>query len=94
MKTLSAFLTLTLPFWKGRKATVLWILLLITLFFELAFVQVSVLINTWNKEFYDALTVFDGQVLKPLLFNYIAFIFLIVATIVLSCWFGKKLCFS
>lgn len=85
---------LVLPFWKGRKALALWILLFVTLFFELAFVQVSVWINTWNKEFYDALTVFDGQVLKPLVLDYIAFIFLIVATIVLSNWFGKKLCFS
>ncbi|MEJ5081321.1 ABC transporter ATP-binding protein/permease [Ochrobactrum sp. MYb379] len=94
MNTLSAFVTLVLPFWKGRKATGLWLLLLVTLFFELAFVQVSIWINTWNKEFYDALTVFDGQLLKPLVLEYIAFIFLIVATIVLSSWFGKKLCFS
>ncbi|MCL8000109.1 ATP-binding cassette domain-containing protein [Brucella sp. 21LCYQ03] len=94
MKTLSAFVTLVLPFWKGRKATGLWLLLLVTLFFELAFVQVSVWINTWNKEFYDALTVFDGRLLKPLVLEYIAFIFLIVATIILSSWFGKKLFFS
>ena len=56
MKTLKQFFEILRPHWFGKGAAKLWALLLLALGFSLAIIKISVLMNAWDKRFYDALS--------------------------------------
>lgn len=93
MKTLRYFYQLAAPYWFNKKNWLAWLLLASVIGFALYIIRVGVYINTWNKEFYDAIADFDGDRIMPLLFQYLFFIALIVGCIGMGNWLNKVLLF-
>lgn len=93
MKTLRYFYQLAAPYWLNKKNWQAWLLLALVIGFALFIIRVGVYINTWNKEFYDAIADFDGDRIIPLLFRYLFFIALIVGCIGIGNWLNKVLLF-
>lgn len=91
MNTLSQFIQLISPYWLGPKQWLAWLLLFGTLSASLAIVQISVLINEWNKAFYDALTAFQTELILPLMWQYLGYIAIVVLLITAGNWLRKLL---
>lgn len=91
MNTLRSFISLAKPYWGNTSHWFSWLLLISVLGFNLAIIGISVLINQWNKVFYDALIAFESQKILPLLFTYLSYMALIVLCIVCGNWLKKLL---
>lgn len=94
MKTFRAFLRLAVPFWIGGAHPRPWLLLAAMVACSLGFVRVSVAINAWNKEFYDALAAFDAGAIPGLAAAYAVYLTLAVVAIAAGNWFLKRLAFD
>ncbi|MGX2986816.1 ABC transporter ATP-binding protein/permease [Ursidibacter sp. B-7004-1] len=93
MNTISRFLRLAKPFWCNKHQGVAWLLLFLVIIFALLIIQISVWITEWNKDFYDALAEFNGEIMPKLVIQYLGYILLIVGFIVCGNWLRKVLIF-
>ena len=91
MKTLKQFFEILRPHWFGKGAAKLWVLLLLALGFSLAIIKISVLMNAWDKRFYDALSELKGELIPALVGEFLLYTALIVLFIVCGSWFRKLL---
>ena len=91
MKTLKHFFEILRPHWFGKGAAKLWALLLLALGFSLAIIKISVLMNAWDKRFYDALSELKGELIPALVGEFLLYTALIVLFIVCGNWFRKLL---
>ncbi len=91
MKTLRHFFEILRPHWFGKGAAKLWALLLLALGFSLAIIKISVLMNAWDKRFYDALSELKGELIPALVGEFLLYTALIVLFIVCGSWFRKLL---
>ena len=91
MKTLKQFFEILRPHWFGKGAAKLWTLLLLALGFSLAIIKISVLMNAWDKRFYDALSELKGELIPALVGEFLLYTALIVLFIVCGSWFRKLL---
>ena len=91
MKTLKQFFEILRPHWFGKGAAKLWALLLLALGFSLAIIKISVLMNAWDKRFYDALSELKGELIPALAGEFLLYTALIVLFIVCGSWFRKLL---
>ena len=91
MKTLKHFFEILRPHWFGEGAAKLWALLLLALGFSLAIIKISVLMNAWDKRFYDALSELKGELIPALVGEFLLYTALIVLFIVCGSWFRKLL---
>ena len=91
MKTLKQFFEILRPHWFGKGAAKLWVLLLLALGFSLAIIKISVLMNAWDKRFYDALSEFKGELIPALVGEFLLYTALIVLFIVCGSWLRKLL---
>ena len=91
MKTLKHFFEILRPHWFGKGAAKLWALLLLALGFSLAIIKISVLMNAWDKRFYDALSELKGELIPALVGEFLLYTALIVLFIVCSSWLRKLL---
>ena len=91
MKTLKQFFEILRPHWFGKGAAKLWALLLLALGFSLAIIEISVLMNAWDKRFYDALSEFKGELIPALVGEFLLYTALIVLFIVCGSWLRKLL---
>ena len=91
MKTLKQFFEILRPHWFGKGAAKLWALLLLALGFSLAIIKISVLMNAWDKRFYDALSELKGELIPALVGEFLLYTALIVLFIVCSSWLRKLL---
>ena len=90
MKTLKQFFEILRPHWFGKGAAKLWALLL-ALGFSLAIIKISVLMNAWDKRFYDALSELKGELIPALVGEFLLYTALIVLFIVCGSWLRKLL---
>ena len=91
MKTLKQFFEILRLHWFGKGAAKLWALLLLALGFSLAIIKISVLMNAWDKRFYDALSELKGELIPALVGEFLLYTALIVLFIVCGSWFRKLL---
>nr|WP_314870118.1 SbmA/BacA-like family transporter [uncultured Campylobacter sp.] len=91
MKTLKQFFEILCPHWFGKGAAKLWALLLLALGFSLAIIKISVLMNAWDKRFYDALSELKGELVPALVGEFLLYTALIVLFIVCGSWLRKLL---
>ena len=91
MKTLKHFFEILRPHWFGEGAAKLWALLLLALGFSLAIIKISVLMNAWDKRFYDALSELKGELIPALVGEFLLYTALIVLFIVCGSWLRKLL---
>ena len=91
MKTLKQFFEILCPHWFGKGAAKLWALLLLALGFSLAIIKISVLMNAWDKRFYDALSELKGELIPALVGEFLLYTALIVLFIVCGSWLRKLL---
>jgi len=91
LKTLKQFFEILRPHWFGKGAAKLWALLLIALGFSLAIIKISVLMNAWDKRFYDALSELKGELIPALVGEFLLYTALIVLFIVCGSWLRKLL---
>ena len=91
MKTLKQFFEILRPHWFGEGAAKLWALLLLALGFSLAIIKISVLMNAWDKRFYDALSELKGELIPALVGEFLLYTALIVLFIVCGSWLRKLL---
>ncbi|WP_298024696.1 SbmA/BacA-like family transporter [uncultured Campylobacter sp.] len=91
MKTLKQFFEILRPHWFGKGAAKLWALLLLALGFSLAIIKISVLMNAWDKRFYDALSELKGELIPALVGEFLLYTALIVIFIVCGSWLRKLL---
>jgi len=91
LKTLKQFFEILRPHWFGKGAAKLWALLLLALGFSLAIIKISVLMNAWDKRFYDALSELKGELIPALVGEFLLYTALIVLFIVCGSWFRKLL---
>ena len=91
MKTLKQFFEILRPHWFGKGAAKLWTLLLLALGFSLAIIKISVLMNAWDKRFYDALSELKGELIPALVGEFLLYTALIVLFIVCGNWLRKLL---
>ena len=91
MKTLKQFFEILRPHWFGKGAAKLWTLLLLALGFSLAIIKISVLMNAWDKRFYDALSELKGELIPALVGEFLLYTALIVLFIVCGSWLRKLL---
>lgn len=91
MKTLKQFFEILRPHWFGEGAAKLWALLLLALGFSLAIIKISVLMNAWDKRFYDALSELKGELIPALVGEFLLYTALIVLFIVCGNWLRKLL---
>lgn len=91
MKTLKQFFEILRPHWFGKGAAKLWALLLLALGFSLAIIKISVLMNAWDKRFYDALSELKGELIPALVGEFLLYTALIVLFIVCGSWLRKLL---
>lgn len=91
MKTLKQFFEILRPHWFGKGAAKLWALLLLALGFSLAIIKISVLMNAWDKRFYDALNELKGELIPALVGEFLLYTALIVLFIVCGSWLRKLL---
>lgn len=91
MKTLKQFFEILRPHWFDKGAVKLWALLLLALGFSLAIIKISVLMNAWDKRFYDALSELKGELIPALVGEFLLYTALIVLFIVCGSWFRKLL---
>lgn len=91
MKTLKQFFEILRPHWFGKGAAKLWALLLLALSFSLAIIKISVLMNAWDKRFYDALSELKGELIPALVGEFLLYTALIVLFIVCGSWLRKLL---
>lgn len=69
-------------------------MLALTLGFSLAVIKISVLMNAWDKKFYDAISAYKGELIVPLTAEFLLYTALIVSFIVCGNWFKKLLIIS
>lgn len=93
MEVLFQFFKLAKPFWFNRKHWLDWLLLILIISLALAIINVSVWLAEWNKAFFDALAVFNAEIMPNLIATYIGYIALVVLFIVSSSWLNKVLVF-
>ncbi|QDG94584.1 ABC transporter ATP-binding protein/permease (plasmid) [Rhizobium sp. NIBRBAC000502774] len=93
METFRAFLRIAAPYWGSYVRWREWLILAAAIGCSLAFIRVTVAINTWHKEFYDALAAFDGAIMPALLLRYLGYLALIVGFIAAGNWLGKVVVF-
>lgn len=93
MKTLLQFFSLCRSFWWQRQQWKAWLMLIAVVSLSLSFIQVSVLLTNWNKDFYDALAHFEQAKMPKLIAEYLIYISLIVFLVVTSSWIRKALVF-
>lgn len=91
MKTLKQFFEILRPHWFGKGVAKLWALLLLALGFSLAIIKISVLMNAWDKRFYDALSELKGELIPALVGEFLLYTALIVLFIVCGSWLRKLL---
>ena len=91
MKTLKHFFEILRPHWFGKGAAKLWALLLLALGSSLAIIKISVLMNAWDKRFYDALSELKGELIPALVGEFLLYTALIVLFIVRGSWLRKLL---
>jgi len=91
LKTLKHFFEILRPHWFGKGAAKLWALLLLALGFSLAIIKISVLMNAWDKRFYDALSELKGELVPALVGEFLLYTALIVLFIVCGSWLRKLL---
>jgi len=91
LKTLKQFFEILRPHWFGKGAAKLWALLLLALGFSLAIIKISVLMNAWDKRFYDALSELKGELIPALVGEFLLYTALIVLFIVCGSWLRKLL---
>jgi len=91
LKTLKQFFEILRPHWFGEGAAKLWALLLLALGFSLAIIKISVLMNAWDKRFYDALSELKGELIPALVGEFLLYTALIVLFIVCGSWLRKLL---
>ncbi len=72
---------LSKPYWKSEEKGIAWALLLAIVALNLALVYMSVILNKWNSDFYNALQELDKQAFSQLLLKFaiIAAIFITIA---------------
>uniref|UniRef100_UPI00260B6EA0 ABC transporter ATP-binding protein/permease n=1 Tax=uncultured Campylobacter sp. TaxID=218934 RepID=UPI00260B6EA0 len=88
---LKQFFEILRPHWFGKGAAKLWALLLLALGFSLAIIKISVLMNAWDKRFYDALSELKGELIPALVGEFLLYTALIVLFIVCGSWLRKLL---
>ena len=91
MKTLKQFFEILRLHWFRKGAAKLWALLLLALGFSLAIIKISVLMNAWDKRFYDALSELKGELIPALVGEFLLYTALIVLFIVCGSWLRKLL---
>lgn len=75
-----------MPFWGNKSNWFSWTLLAVTLSSSLIVVRISVWLNTWQKEFFDALAELDASLIYHLLLQYIGLVAVIVLLKVYGTW--------
>ncbi|MBR9727391.1 ABC transporter ATP-binding protein/permease [Shewanella intestini] len=86
MQLLKQFWLLAKPYWINRAHWFTWVLLALSIGALLSVVEASVWLNTWNKEFYDALVDLEFDKIQPLMFEFCVIIAIIVVLMVYGQW--------
>ncbi|CAH0533203.1 Inner membrane ABC transporter ATP-binding protein YddA [Vibrio stylophorae] len=86
MSVLKQFAQLAKPYWLSRASVWSWLIFAATVALSLLLVQVTVTLNLWNKEFFDALAALDGPLIYDLLVKFIGIVALIVVMKVYAKW--------
>ncbi|GGL96084.1 ABC transporter ATP-binding protein [Pseudomonas asuensis] len=78
---LSRVWALTVPYWRSEDKKKAWLLLIAVIILSLAGVGLSVIFNTWNRYFYDALQTHDLQAFTRLILYFcgLAGLFILLA---------------
>ncbi|MGF1724725.1 ABC transporter ATP-binding protein/permease [Photobacterium nomapromontoriensis] len=89
MSLIKQFLLFARPYWINRANGWSWVLLALCLVAKLGAVEITVWLNQWNKEFYDALAEVNVEKIYPLIFEFCGLIALIVVLKVYGDWLQK-----
>ena len=86
MSTLKELYKLAAPYWLNRKHWFSWVLLVLCLALNLVMVEITVWLNEWNKEFYDALGALQSDLIYTLLIKFCGLVAVIVLLSVHGTW--------
>ncbi len=89
MDLLKQFWHLAGPYWLDKKNWFSWVLLGGSVGASLTMVEITVWLNVWNKEFYDALAELKVDAIYPLLFEFFGLVMVIVLLKVYADWLAQ-----
>ncbi|WP_442112656.1 ABC transporter ATP-binding protein/permease [Pseudomonas sp. NUPR-001] len=91
MIRLRQFWAITGPFWRSRAALPAWLLLATVIALTLLGVAITVRLNQWNGDFYNALQALDGNTLYPLLYSFVGLVAAMILVVVYADYLRKQL---
>ena len=94
MRILRQFFEISAWFWLDKKALKAWIILALMIFASLGVTKIAVLMNEWEKRFYDALSAFNKSLILPLIGEFLLYTLIIVVFIVCGSYLKKFLIIS
>ncbi|MGF7440729.1 ABC transporter ATP-binding protein/permease [Campylobacter concisus] len=94
MRILRQFFEISSWFWLNKKAFKAWVVLALMIFASLGVTEIAVLMNEWEKRFYDALSTFSKGVILSLVGEFLLYTLFIVIFIVCGSYLKKFLIIS
>jgi putative ABC transporter, ATP-binding protein len=94
LRILRQFFEISAWFWLDKKALKAWIILALMIFASLGVTKIAVLMNEWEKRFYDALSAFNKSLILPLIGEFLLYTLIIVVFIVCGSYLKKFLIIS
>ncbi|WP_298441898.1 ABC transporter ATP-binding protein/permease [uncultured Ferrimonas sp.] len=89
MQLLRQFWRLAGPYWCDRQNWFSWVLLGTSIAASMTMVEITVWLNEWNREFYDALAELKVDLIYPLLFEFCGLVAVIVLLVVYADWLAQ-----
>jgi len=94
LRILRQFFEISAWFWLDKKALKAWVVLALMIFASLSVTKIAVLINEWEKQFYDALSAFNKSLILSLIGEFLLYTLFIVVFIVCGSYLKKFLIIS
>jgi len=82
--TLKPLVLLSIPFWSGATARRAWLLTIGAFAFAMADVGMQVLLNRWNRSFYDALEQKSGPLIQSAALHFVVLMLAATVTVMLA----------
>lgn len=89
MDLLKQFWRLAAPYWFDKANWFSWVLLVMSVGASLTMVEITVWLNEWNREFYDALAELKVDAIYPLLIDFCGLVAVIVLLLVYADWLSQ-----
>ncbi|WOT05008.1 ABC transporter ATP-binding protein/permease [Shewanella youngdeokensis] len=89
MELLKQFWRLAAPYWFNKANWYSWVLLGMSVGASLTMVEITVWLNEWNREFYDALAELKVDAIYPLLLDFCWLVAVIVLLLVYADWLSQ-----